>query len=157
LKKPWKAYVFWIALSEAVGALSGWITNGAMEAYNQTVVKPPLSPPDIVFPIVWGILFALMGFGAARVWNSETSVVRTRALEIFLLQLGVNFFWSIVFFNMQAYGLAFLWILVLWALIFWMIQLFRQVDPLAARLQIPYLLWVSFAAYLNFATWMLNR
>jgi len=157
MKRTWVSYLFWILLAEGVGGLSGWLTCEGIALYNANAVKPFLTPPAIVFPIVWGILFALMGFGAARVWNSEASVVRTRAMEIFLLQLGVNFFWSIVFFNMQAYGLAFLWILVLWALIFWMIQLFRQVDPLAARLQIPYLLWVSFAAYLNFATWMLNR
>jgi len=156
LKKPWKAYVFWIALSEAVGALSGWITNGAMEAYNQTVVKPPLSPPDIVFPIVWGILFALMGIGAARVYLAPESGSRTLGLTLFFMQLAVNFSWSIFFFNLMAFGFAFFWILLLWGLIAAMAVVFRQADRPAAYLQIPYLLWVAFAAYLNFATWMLN-
>lgn len=152
----WLPYVLWILFTEAVGFLSGWLTRQGSELYSQAIVKPPLSPPAIVFPIVWGLLFVLMGIGATRIYLAEPSPVRTRSLRIFLLQLAFNFFWSILFFNFQAFGIALIWLLILWGLILWMIFSFRQVDPPAAWLQIPYLLWVTFAAYLNFGVWRLN-
>ena len=158
MKKPvWKSYVFWILLSEAVGLLSGRLTKDAARLYGMTVAKPPLSPPAIVFPIVWSILFLLMGIGAARIYLIPASAARSRSLFLFLIQLVVNFFWSIIFFNFQAYGFAFFWLLLLWILILLMIFSFRQVDIAAAKLQIPYLLWVSFASYLNLGVWLLNR
>ena len=153
----WKTYAFWILLSEAVGGLSGWLTREGTKVYQATVAQPPLSPPPIVFPIVWGILFALMGIGAARVYLSPVSGNRTRALLLFGLQLLFNFFWSILFFNLQAFGFAFLWLTVLWGLILLMILSFARVDKPAACWQIPYLLWVTFALYLNAGVWMLNR
>ena len=78
-------------------------------------------------------------------------------MNLFLAQLTVNFFWPLLFFNAQAYGFAFLWLLLLWGLVLAMILQFRRVDPPAAKLQVPYLLWLSFAAYLNLAVWYLNR
>ena len=156
-KSVWKTYALWILGVEAIGALSGFLTQRGTEVYRTTIVKPPLSPPGAVFPIVWGVLFLLLGIGAARIYLSPPSPVRTRSLTVFALQLAFNFFWSIIFFLLQRFGLALLWLLVLWSLILWMIRVFRQVDPPAAWLQIPYLLWVSFAAYLNFGVWMLNR
>ena len=155
-KSTWKTYAFWIVLAEAVGALSGWLTRKGVKTYNATVEQPPLSPPSITFPIVWGILFALMGIGAARIYLSFTSRERSLSLALFFVQLTFNFFWSIIFFNFQAFGFAFLWLIVLWGMILLMIFLFRKVDKLAAWLQIPYLLWVTFAAYLNFGVWLLN-
>lgn len=152
----WIPYVLWILFTEAMGFLSGWLTRQGSELYNQAIVKPPLSPPAMVFPIVWGLLFVLMGIGAARIYLAEPSPARTRSLRIFLLQLAFNFFWSILFFNFQAFGIALIWLLILWGLILWMIFSFRQVDPPAAWLQVPYLLWVTFAAYLNFGVWRLN-
>lgn len=157
MKQHWKTYVFWILLAEAVGALSGWLTRDAMEVYMSTIEKPPLSPPGWVFPVVWGILFALMGTGAARIWLSPPSQERSRGINLFITQLVVNFFWSLIFFNAQAFGFAFLWLLLLLGLVLWMTLTFRKVDPLAAKLQIPYLLWLAFAAYLNFGVWWLNR
>ena len=156
-KSTWKTYAFWILFTEAVGALSGWLTRTGTQIYNETIIQPPLSPPAIVFPIVWGILFALMGIGAARIYLAPTSGARSRSLLLFLIQLIFNFFWSIIFFNFQAYGFAFLWLLILWFLILLMILSFRKVDKLAAWLQLPYLLWVTFAAYLNFGVWLLNK
>jgi len=153
----WKPYVFWIALAEGVGALSGWLTRDGIELYNQTVVQPPLSPPAALFPIVWAILYALMGIGAARVYLTPASNTRSRGLLLWLVQLAFNFLWSIVFFNLQAYAFAFFWLIALWLLILWMTITFYQVDKTAALLQIPYLLWVAFAGYLNFGVWMLNR
>ena len=156
-KSTWKTYAFWIVLAEAVGAFSGWLTRKSVKIYNAAVKQPPLSPPSIVFPIVWGILFILMGIGAARIYLSPASNARSRSLLLFLIQLAFNFFWSIIFFNLQAFGVAFLWLIVLWVLILLMILSFRKVDKPAAWLQIPYLLWVTFAAYLNFGVWLLNR
>ena len=115
-----------------------------------------LTPPAIVFPVVWTVLYALMGIGSARVWLSDESPERTKGLSLYLFQLIFNFFWSIFFFNMEAYGFSLLWILGLWLLILLMICSFNKMDKAAAWLQIPYLLWVSFAAYLNYTVWKLN-
>ena len=92
LKQNWKTYAFWILLAEAVGGLSGWLTREGTKIYQSTVAQPPLSPPPLVFPIVWGILFALMGIGAAKIYLAPPSGRRTRALAVFLLQLLFNFF-----------------------------------------------------------------
>lgn len=153
----WKTYAIWILAVEAVGALSGFLTRKGSQLYSQSITKPPLSPPAMVFPIVWGLLFLLMGIGAARIYRSPASAARSQSLLLFWVQLAFNFFWSIIFFNFQYFGFAFLWLLVLWGLILWMIFSFHKVDPVAAWLQVPYLLWVSFAVYLNFGVWMLNR
>ena len=149
--------MFWILLAEAVGALSGWLTREGTQIYAQTIVKPPLSPPGWVFPVVWAILYALMGIGAAKVYQAPASKTRSMGLNLFITQLVVNFFWSPIFFNLQTFGFALLWLLLLWGLVLWMIRAFRKVKPLAAKLQIPYLLWLTFAAYLNFGVWYLNR
>lgn len=156
-KQTWKTYVFWIVLTEAVGALAGLLTREATQIYNATIQKPQLSPPAIVFPVVWAVLYALMGVSAARVYLMPPSVARSRGLLLYLAQLFFNFVWSIIFFNFQGFGLAFVWLAVLWVLILWMILTFRRVDPLSALLQVPYLLWVTFAGYLNFGVWMLNK
>ena len=156
-KNAWNIYAFWIILAEAVGGLSGWLSRDGMKLYNASITQPPLSPPSFLFPIVWGILYALMGVSAARIYISPQSQERNRGLNKFIIQLIVNFFWSLIFFNAQAFGFAFLWLLLLWVLVLWMIFIFNMVDPLAAKLQIPYLLWLTFAAYLNFGVWYLNR
>ena len=154
--RNWKTYAFWILFTEAVGGLSGWLTREGMELYRTAIEKPPLSPPGIVFPIVWSILFALMGIGAARIYLSPASGVRSQALGIYLVQLAFNFFWSIIFFNFQWFGFALIWLIALWMMILWMLLTFRRIDPLAGWMQLPYLLWVTFAAYLNFGVWRLN-
>lgn len=156
-KSVWKIYAVWILLTEAVGGLSGWLTRNGVKEYNATAIQPPLSPPAVVFPIVWGALFALMGAGAARIWQAAPSTARSKALGLFGVQLAFNFLWSIIFFNLQAFGFAFAWLLALWGLILKMILSFRKVDRTAALLQIPYLLWVTFAAYLNLGVWFLNK
>lgn len=152
MKRNHKPYIFWIAISEAVGALSGFLSRGGMRYYSESVIQPPLSPPPIVFPIVWGVLYALMGVGAARISRTEDR----KGLNLFIAQLVVNFFWSLIFFNLRAYGFALAWLCLLWALVAWMILQFNRTDPLAAWIQVPYLLWLTFAAYLNAGTWVLN-
>lgn len=154
---PWKTYAFWILLAEGVGGLSGWLARDGFRIYEETVRQPPLSPPQIVFPIVWGILYALMGIGAARLRLGLPSPERNKGINLFLIQLVVNFFWTLLFFNARVYGFSFLWLLLLWGLVLAMILQFRRTDPLAAKLQIPYLLWLTFAAYLNLGVWYLNH
>lgn len=139
-----------------MGALSGWLTRDGAKTYSTDVVQPPLSPPAMVFPIVWGILFALMGISAARVWRAPPSKARTKGLSLFGLQLAFNFFWSIIFFNFQLFGLALVWLLALWVLIVLMTVAFYRVDRPAGLMQLPYLLWVTFALYLNGGVWLLN-
>ncbi len=156
MKKKWKVYAVWILITEAVGALSGWLSREGMMLYAEGITQPPLAPPGWVFPVVWTLLYALMGIGAARVWLAEDSPHRIRGLNLFVAQLIVNFFWSLIFFNLQAFGFAFIWLLLLWVLVVWTIFVFYKVDPLAAWLQVPYLIWLTFAAYLSGAVWLLN-
>lgn len=124
--------------------------------YSETVIQPPLSPPMWLFPIVWGILYALMGISAARIWIAPESLERRRGLNLFIAQLIVNFFWSLIFFNLQAFGFAVVWLTLLWVLVAWMIFTFYHVDKLAAWMQVPYLTWLTFAAYLTCGVWVLN-
>lgn len=152
----WKIYALWVALAEGVGALAGLLTAPAARAFRSHVNQPPLSPPAALFPIVWGILYALMGIGAARVALEPPSRERSVALNVFMIQLAVNFIWTMVFFLMQGYGLAFGLILLLWVLIIGMIFAFYPLSPLGAWIQVPYLSWVTFAAYLNLGVWLLN-
>ena len=154
-RKLW-VYAVAIAIPEAVGVLAGFLTRAGILNF-QNVPQSALTPPAVIFPIVWTILYALMGISSARIWMTEISDERTKGLTLYLFQLIFNFFWSIFFFNMEAYGFSLLWILGLWLLILFMIRSFNKVDKLAAALQIPYLLWVSLAAYLNCVVWKLNR
>lgn len=156
MKANWKTYLFWIGLAEGVGALAGFLTRDATKVFSESVHQPPFSPPMILFPIVWGILYLLMGIGAGRISLTPQSKDRSIALNVFVFQLAVNFIWSLVFFNLQAFGFAFGWLLFLWVLIVVMIFAFHTADPVAAWLQVPYLLWVTFAAYLNLGVWLLN-
>jgi tryptophan-rich sensory protein len=156
-KQAWKYYVGWVLVAEAVGVLVKLLTAQGEEIYMATVQQPALSPPPIVFPIVWSILYALMGIGAARVQLADAGKARTMALWAFGVQLAWNFVWSLIFFNAQAFGAALAWIVALWLLIVWMVAAFYRVIPWAGWLQIPYLLWVSFAAYLNLCVWQINR
>jgi len=141
-----------ILIPLAVGALSSLFSGNMM---NRTYTQPSFSPPGYLFPIVWTILYTLMGISSYLVYNSD-STLKTPALKIYALQLFFNFFWSILFFRFSLYGLAFLWLIVLIGLIGLMIYFFYQVRPVTAFLQIPYLLWCIFAAYLNYSIYMLN-
>lgn len=155
--KEWKPYVISAGIALGVGALSGLLSMNGMEIYAQTVIKPALTPPGWLFPVVWTLLYTLMGISAARVWRTKDSPERSRGLNLYVAQLIVNFFWSLIFFNAQAFGFALIWLLLLWVLVLLMILQFYRVDKLAALLQIPYLIWLTFAAYLNLGVWVLNR
>lgn len=150
-------YAVAIAIPMAVGILSALLTKDSMGVYSE-LNSPPLSPPAAVFPIVWSILFLLMGLSSGMVYvRRERNAGSTKkALGFYAVSLAINFSWSIIFFNLQA---AFLALLVLLALIYFIIRTileYRKVYPIAAYLQIPYLIWVIFAGYLNGGIWLLN-
>ena len=149
-----KQFAISLAVSLGTGFLSGLVTMLGMENFKKAN-KPPLTPPDFVFPIVWTLLFILMGISAYMIYRSDKQG-KTKALIVYGIQLLVNFFWPIFFFNFSAYLFSFIWILLLWLLIILMIKLFYPICKTAALLQIPYLLWVIFAAYLNFGVYLLN-
>ncbi len=155
--KKIKPYIIGIVIPVAVGVLAAFLTRDSMDIYKQ-IVKPPLAPPGIVFPIVWTILYVVMGIGSTMVYKSEGNEKdKSQALMFYSLQLVVNFFWSILFFNKQAFLFSFIWLIVLWLLIIGMIFSFKKLNKTAAYLQIPYLLWVTFAGYLNLMIYLLNR
>ncbi len=153
--KKYKPYFKSIVLPLIVGGVSAIFTMKGMPYYDMQE-KPFFTPPDIAFPIVWTILYILMGISAAKVKQSNDPK-KKQALKTYYLQLAVNFFWSVIFFGLHQYFLAFLWLLLLILLILKMIKEFAQIDLTAAKLQIPYLLWCCFAAALNFGVWWLNR
>ena len=153
--KKYKPYLKSIAIPLAVGGVSAFFTMKGMPYYDMQK-KPFFTPPNAVFPIVWTILYTLMGVSAAMIWQSNDPKKKD-ALKTYALQLAVNFFWSVLFFGLHQYFLAFLWLLLLILLVAKMIKEFAQINLKAAKLQIPYLLWCIFAAAINFGVWWLNR
>lgn len=146
-----------IAISLGVGGLAAFLTRNSMDVY-VSMNKPPLAPPGWLFPIVWTILYILMGISAYMIKDSQADEEkRSQALNIYGFQLVFNFLWSIVFFNFGNPLVAFIVLIVLWVLIVLMIKRFNEINPLAAKLQIPYLVWVTFAGYLNLGIYLLNR
>ncbi|MBE5883857.1 MAG: tryptophan-rich sensory protein [Lachnospiraceae bacterium] len=119
--------------------------------------KPPLSPPGFLFPIVWTILYTLMGIASYLIFSANANREDiNNALTVYALQLAVNFFWSIFFFNLRWYLFSFFWLILLWVLILDTIILFFRISKPAAYLLIPYLIWVTFAGYLNLGIFLLN-
>lgn len=146
-----------LGISLGIGAVSGLIAMPGQMNFQETVAKPPLTPPSFLFPIVWTILYILMGISAYLVYMADgDSGDKNKALTVYAAQLVVNFFYSIIFFNMQAYLFASIWVILLWCLIIAMIYFFSKVNKTAAYLQIPYLLWVTFATYLTIGVCVLN-
>lgn len=151
-----KTFLFFTAIPLLVGIIAGLLTRDSMETFS-SLNKPPLSPPGILFPIVWTILYTLMGIASFLVYTSSKEKEEINsALTIYFLQLAVNFFWSIFFFNLEWYIFSFFWLVLLWVLIFYTIRLFYPISNTAAYLLIPYLFWVTFAGYLNLGIAALN-
>lgn len=152
-----KKLVICIAIPLAVGAVSALLTRNAMEEF-AALAQPPLSPPGWLFPIVWTILYTLMGISSYLVSEAEgTENERKQALELYFYQLVVNFLWPVIFFNFGWYLFSFLWLILLWIMVWRMYGQFKNLSKIAAWLNIPYLLWLTYAAYLNFGVWWLNR
>ena len=147
-------YAVSIAVALAVGGVSALVNRGRLG--NDDLIQPALSPPAWLFPVVWTILFTLMGISAARVWLSDCPS-RSDALFLYGTQLVVNFLWTVFYFSFGALLLSFFWLLFLIALVVLTAVRFERCVSGAGKLQIPYLVWLCFAAYLNLATWLLNR
>ncbi len=146
-----------IGIAELVGLLSG-ILAGNSGAFYKTLLLPPLAPPGWVFPVVWTVLYALMGIAAYLIYQSDADKKQIQnALTIYGIQLFVNFMWSIVFFNLKWLGFSVVVIVLLDLLVLLMIFLFYRINKCAAYLLLPYLTWVLFATYLNIAIYYLNR
>ncbi len=149
--------VICIAIPLIVGVAAALLSGGGMEAF-ATLNKPPLSPPAWLFLVAWTILYTLMGISSYLVLSSDASETQIQsAMNIYALQLLVNFLWPTFFFNFQWYLFSFFWLVLLWMLVLLMIWKFKDISKVAAYLNIPYLLWLTFAGYLNFSIWLLNR
>ena len=145
----------WLAISFTASAIGAIASINAASFYGQ-LVQPGWAPPSSVFAPVWTTLYALMGIAAWLVWRVDGFRANRSALTFFLVQLAINALWSWLFFAWHFGALAFADIVVLWLLIIATIVSFWRVRPLAGALLVPYLLWVSFAAVLNFSVWQLN-
>lgn len=155
MKINWKKLIICLAIPLGVGGLATFLSGG-MDTY-RTMNQPPLSPPGWIFPIVWSILYLLMGYASYRIAVSDVPFAeRKKALIFYGIQLFLNFLWPIVFFRFQRYFAAFILLLVLWVFIYLTMYQFEKIDEPAENLLIPYLLWVTFAAYLNLGVALLN-
>lgn len=150
-------YVICVVLVELSGFIVGMLMREGTKIYSESIVQPPLSPAPVVFPIAWTILYALMGIGIARVLMAEASGARTAAMGFFFAQLVFNLAWSFIFFGAQRFDLAFVWLVILFILALLMAVFFKRVDTVAMYMQIPYLIWLMFAGYLNLGVWVLNK
>ena len=147
------ALIISILIPLAVGTMSA-LFSGNMSSYS-ILTQPAFSPPGFIFPVVWTILYILMGASSYIVYSSN-SPNKSKALLLYCIQLFFNFCWSIIFFGLDLFLFAFIWLIALIFIIINMIRQFLIVNPLSAYLQIPYLIWCIFAAYLNFSIFLLN-
>ena len=139
-----------------IGGFSALFTSQAMKMF-ETMNQPPLSPPAILFPIVWTILYLVMGIGAYLIGISDAPEEEIQKAErVYKAQLAVNFLWPTFFFHFQWYLFSFVWLLLLWVLALNMIIRFWNISKTAAKMNFPYLIWLTFAAYLNFGIYLLN-
>lgn len=148
-----KIYIKSILIPVIVGGIVGAIISSTID-YN-SLTKPFLAPPSIVFPIVWSILYVVMGISYGIL--ESNGQIDGKINLIYYIQLGVNALWSIFFFTLKWRLFSFIWILLLAVLVIIMIIKFYQKNKIAGLIQIPYLLWVLFASYLNIAIYILNK
>lgn len=144
-----------LAIPLVVGGVTGFLTKNDVAEFMATAQKPVFMPPGWLFPVVWTILYALMGI-AAYIVDTSPKADNTKAFVFYYAQLFFNFIWSFIFFSSGNFLLAFLWILILLALIIITTVKFYKIEPKAAYLMIPYIIWVAFATVLNFSIYILN-
>lgn len=156
MKINWKHLLLCLAIPLGVGGLAALLTGSSMAAYNQ-MNQPPLAPPGWLFPVVWTLLYLMMGYASYRVITSggEAKQIR-KALMLYGAQLAVNFLWPLIFFGLHMYLAAFFILLLLWLLVALTIGAFARLDDTAADLLLPYILWITYAAYLNVGAYLLN-
>lgn len=156
MKIKWKLLIICLLIPLIVGGVSALLTRDGMQSFD-SIEKPSVTPPAIVFPIVWTLLYLSMGLASYLVVASKQPQAKIdAALRIYGIQLAFNFFWSILFFGLGAYLFSFLWLVALFVFILLNIVAFYRISKPAGLLLIPYLLWVGFAGYLNFSVFLLN-
>ena len=155
MRSDTKTLIKCIAIPLIVGGLAAFLTREGMEYYMEEVTKPALTPPGWVFSVVWTILYVMMGYASFLVVEEGTGDQKTARI-LYFAQLFLNVCWPIVFFNFRWYLFAFAWLLILWFLVLATIRAFADIEPKAGKVLIPYLLWLTFAAYLNFGVYLLN-
>lgn len=148
--------VLCILLPLTIGAIGGFATSSGISTWYVYLNKPFFNPPNYLFGPVWTMLYVLMGISHWVILQSPAGQMRTTALRVYAVQLAFNLLWSLLFFGLQSPGIAFVDILLLWCSIAYMISVFYKINRKAAWLQLPYILWVSFATLLNGAIWYLN-
>ena len=149
-----KSLIFNIIIPLAVGGISSILTRNSMEIYASSN-QPWFAPPGFLFPIVWTILYILMGISAYMILKSKSDL-QFKAIVVYSFQLLVNFIWPLIFFNARMYLFAFFWLIILLILVLIMTILFYKINKVSAYLQIPYILWLIFASVLNFNVYLLN-
>ena len=155
MKLQWKKLLICLAIPLAVGGLSALLSGGMGEF--KELNQPPLTPPGWVFPVAWSVLYLLMGYASYRVYTSDRSKQSIqKALTLYSIQLFLNFLWPILFFGLQWRLTAFFLLIALWIAILLTIRAFSNIDERAGDLLLPYLLWVTFAGYLNLGVFLLN-
>lgn len=155
MKEKVKVFLVCLAIPLLAGALSAWITGDSMKLFEQ-LDKPLLSPPGWLFPVVWTILYILMGIASYLTAVSEETQNRKEGLAVYGVQLAVNFLWPIFFFHFRWYLFSFFWLLLLWCLVLVTIRYFYEAHEAAGYLMLPYLVWITFAGYLNLFVALMN-
>lgn len=145
-----------IILPLAIGAIAGIFTSQSVPEWYATLNRPSFNPPKAIFGPVWTTLYLLMGVSLFLIWNQNVSKQRNVAILVFIIQLLLNFGWSFIFFYFNLIGLALVEIILLWFSIVIMLVLFYKIKPMASYINIPYLLWVTFALVLNYCYYLLN-
>ena len=146
-----------IILPLSIGAIAGIFTARAIPEWYATLNQPSFNPPNWVFGPVWTTLYIILGISLFMIWKLPASKERNLAILVFIVQLVLNFCWSFFFFYFKMIGLALIDLLTLWTMIVVMLVRFYKLKPIAAYINIPYLLWVTFATMLNAAYFFLNR
>ena len=152
----WKLLLLCLAVPLLIGGSASLLSGNFSETFS-SLNKPPFAPPGWIFPVVWTVLYVLMGIASYRILTSgKDAAAISGAIKLYAIQLLFNFFWPLWFFRFEFFFFAFLWLAALWLMILATVLLFRKIDKPAALLMIPYLIWVTFAGYLNFGITLLN-
>ncbi len=150
------SFIICLLIPLIIGGVSGYITSSEITDWFSTLRKPSFNPPNYVFGPVWTILYILMGISSFMIWKSPHTELRKKAILIYGIQLFLNFWWSIIFFSFHLLFFSIIEIVMMWSMIIYMIIVFRKINKSAAYINIPYILWVSFATALTISIWILN-
>ena len=155
MEKKLRTFLIAVAIPLLVGSAAGLLTRNSMQVF-ENLQQPPFAPPGILFPIVWTILYILMGLASYLIWAKSKKGTNKEILILYGLQLAMNFVWTPLFFLAEQYWFAFAWLVAMWIVIVMMMVKTKKVSVAALLLLVPYVLWCTFAAYLNCGIAILN-